>query len=958
MLNIGTFNCRGITSFSEKVNIVNDVAKHGLLICAIQETHIKDCDKFSVFCEYDRNFYNIHTISCDSNRRGIGFVVREDLNCEIVKISDRLAVAKIVYKDYGNIKILRIINVYAPPRTRSKEYKIEIEKLYQDLERNLITGSLFHTFICGDFNISLGQAHSNYPVNVGHYGKGKTSEYAWYLLDLLQRHDLYATNTNFQHKISHITTWQAEYTRKGRRNPIRTQIDYIIAHKNWKRNNTNARSYINTNVTSDHRLVVSNFHVNWKKLVSPNKTNKNICVDHLRNPGTKQQYYEQVHSKLSDLPNSINAKTVWKTLCNICITSSEDLKPDIKYNKPHDEDLRTLVDHQKAVRVIIQNCNDDSKKTALKRHRNRVKNDIRKKLKHIENTKILEQLEVIENTKNDSRRMFKAVQQLQRKETTNVHVKNNDGNVVNSPKQQMDIISEYFEGVFNPPGTPPLPEVTPQALTTPFTEEEITSAVKTLKNNKSAGIDQLKAEHLKYAPTKLHRIIAEILNHACETGEYPEELSTALLTPLQKPGKEKGPPKNLRPIMLLSTLRKILAICVIRRFSDRLFDEVIPQTQAAYRSGRSTTELIFSFRTLIEKAITSESYEVHLLMIDMSAAFDCIRRDVLINDLKTVLNNDELHLLSLLLNNIKIAIKLKNKIGDFFDSVIGSPQGDAASAVLFITYLARSKRKYPNYLFDVYNNIAFLLDQQYSDDCSMLCTDLGVLSDVKRETLCHLKQRNLKVNDSKTEEYTIKRNGSDQWKRCKLVGSLLDTSEDIKRRKQLANNAFCKLKVVLLSKKISTSVKLRVFKCYIESIFMYNAETWGLTSTQENEIDTFQRKLLRIILGIRWSANNWISNEELYNRTKQVRWSQTIRNRRLSFYGHVCRLDERTPARQALNEVLRPVKTPRGRAKNTYISTVKKDLRKCGINSLRDTLEIAKDRQRYHGMCMVKRNSP
>ena len=68
----------------------------------------------------------------------------------------------------------------------------------------------------------------------------------------------------------------------------------------------------------------------------------------------------------------------------------------------------------------------------------------------------------------------------------------------------------------------------------------------------------------------------------------------------------------------------------------------------------------------------------------------------------------------------------------------------------------------------------------------------------------------------------------------------------------------------------------------------------------------------------------------------------------------MCRLDERTPARQALNEALRPVKTPRGRARTTYISTVRKDLRKCGINSLQDTLAIATDRRRYHGMCMVR----
>ena len=39
----------------------------------------------------------------------------------------------------------------------------------------------------------------------------------------------------------------------------------------------------------------------------------------------------------------------------------------------------------------------------------------------------------------------------------------------------------------------------------------------------------------------------------------------------------------------------------------------IPVSQAAHRSGRSMTELIFSLKVLAEKAITSSSYEIHVL---------------------------------------------------------------------------------------------------------------------------------------------------------------------------------------------------------------------------------------------------------------------------------------------------------------------------------------------------------
>ena len=95
---------------------------------------------------------------------------------------------------------------------------------------------------------------------------------------------------------------------------------------------------------------------------------------------------------------------------------------------------------------------------------------------------------------------------------------------------------------------------------------------------------------------------------------------------------------------------------------------------------------------------------------------------------------------------------------------------------------------------------------------------------------------------------------------------------------------------------------------------IYNSEVWGLTTTQKN---VYQRKLLRNILGIRYSAKNWISNDELYNITKLDPWSNTIWKRRQQFFGHVCRLDTRTPAIIALNEVLRPLNQTYGGSKNT-----------------------------------------
>ena len=71
-----------------------------------------------------------------------------------------------------------------------------------------------------------------------------------------------------------------------------------------------------------------------------------------------------------------------------------------------------------------------------------------------------------------------------------------------------------------------------------------------------------------------------------------------------KPGKKKGPPGNLRPIILLSVLRNLLTICLMRRTWDRLKTR-IPLDQAAYQEGRSTTEQVFFHETTCR-----ESYHI------------------------------------------------------------------------------------------------------------------------------------------------------------------------------------------------------------------------------------------------------------------------------------------------------------------------------------------------------------
>jgi hypothetical protein len=216
----------------------------------------------------------------------------------------------------------------------------------------------------------------------------------------------------------------------------------------------------------------------------------------------------------------------------------------------------------------------------------------------------------------------------------------------------------------------------PVKMDKPFTSQEIERAARGMKNNKSSGIDNINAEYVKYAANEIHQGIADILNETAATGKYPAEMKIGLLTPLPKPGKKQGPPANLRPIILLSVLRKLLAICLIKRCWNRLSTQ-IPLSQAAYQVGRSTTEQVFAVKLLAEKAITSSHYNIYILMLDMSKAFDTVNRKLLLEDLQDVLNEDEMHMMTVLINDVKIRVRVGQELGNEINTEVGIAQETA-----------------------------------------------------------------------------------------------------------------------------------------------------------------------------------------------------------------------------------------------------------------------------------------
>ena len=84
---------------------------------------------------------------------------------------------------------------------------------------------------------------------------------------------------------------------------------------------------------------------------------------------------------------------------------------------------------------------------------------------------------------------------------------------------------------------------------------------------------------------------------------------------------------------------------------------------------------------------------------------------------------------------------------------------------------------------------------------------------------------------------------------------------------------------------------MKVFNSCVVSTLLYGCETWTLRKIDTEKLDAFERKCFRKMLGISWRDK--VRNEEVESRIGQVKKaSQKVKERKLSMFGHICRMQD------------------------------------------------------------------
>lgn len=218
------------------------------------------------------------------------------------------------------------------------------------------------------------------------------------------------------------------------------------------------------------------------------------------------------------------------------------------------------------------------------------------------------------------------------------------------------------------------------------TQQEVSTAIKSLKYNKSPGNDGVTTEALKLGKLSLRPHLTNLFNTMLRTGKVPLTFCHSNIILLHKKGDRKDI-NNYRPISLISNIYTIFIKIILTRITQEL-DSHQPPEQAGFRTKFSTTDHMQAVNQIIQK-VSEFNKELYIAFVDYTKAFDNLTH----NSIFSALSQQNIHptyikLLQIIYNHSTANVKLQS-LGPSFSILKGVKQGDPLSPKLFTSALQK-----------------------------------------------------------------------------------------------------------------------------------------------------------------------------------------------------------------------------------------------------------------------------
>ena len=899
----------------------------------------------------------------DLHHEGVAIILKKGVErclLEWKPVNNRLISARLKGRHIN----ITIIQCYAPTNDSSEEDKDDFyNQLQTEIEK---TPRHDLTILMGDLNAKVGNNNTDYERIMGKHGMGTRNENGERLVEFCAMNNLVIGGTLFTHRDIHKLTWNSPNGRD------RNQIDHLMINGMWRRSLLDVKTKRSADVGSDHHLVVALIKTKLKKTGARPTTQARFDTQQLKDNTTKTAFISELRNRfqilqdISEQQENPSVDTTWKQIATLYTeTSRKKLGHQKRKNNKNwiqQETLEAIEERREIKRKMLQ-----TKSPRLQERQEEMYREANRKVKRLarhDKRVAIEQLadEAEEAAaRGEQGKVYKITKQVcgKFKGSTGGPVKDRQGKLLTTEKEQEERWAEHFQEVLNRPSpdeTADIPEATEDLdiITDPPTKEEIVAAIKTLQNGKSPGQDNLDAELFKADPELAATILHPLFTAIWEGEKVPDDWTKGVIVKIPKKGALNDC-NNWRGITLLSVPSKILAKIIIQRVSDAA-DSTLRKEQAGFRKHRGCIDQIFALRNIIEQC-TEWQRQLYVNFVDFEKAFDSIHRDSLWNILRHYgIPSKLVRLIKSFYDNFRCSVGHSDTL---FEVKTGVRQGCVMSAVLFNLaidwVMKKTTEDSPRGIrWNLFSNLD---DLDFADDLALLSHTHQHIQDKTNRLQKFGQQVGLRISSKKTEMMTInvstpapvQVNGEDlrQADKFTYLGSIIrpegGTKEDIHSRLGKARSVFRDMNNIWRSAQYSTNTKLKLYQSCVVSTLLYGSECWRMTEADLTKLRSFHTTCLRRIQRIFWPQK--ISNEDLLRRCKQVDMGTIISRRRWRWIGHVLRKEPQSITRTALHWTP-DGKRKRGRPRTTWRRTVEDEM-KAIQHSWGSLARLAQDRRKW-----------
>jgi hypothetical protein len=328
----------------------------------------------------------------------------------------------------------------------------------------------------------------------------------------------------------------------------------------------------------------------------------------------------------------------------------------------------------------------------------------------------------------------------------------------------------------------------------------------------------------------------------------------------------------------------------------------LSEEQYGFRPGRSTVDLIFTLRQVMESR-WEQKLPMLITFLDLEKAYDHLPRKVVWDCLKRKgIRTGLIERIKSTYMNCMSRVQTSAGMTAWFGVNSGVRQGSVLSPLLFIVVMDDMLLKVKGQ-----SDKGPTKTMIYADDIVIWGENS---KDVQREVDEWNKvteEYGMKISTEKSESVVLQRNGKIKVDKIRLKGEELKTLDEfrylgsivtnearigreIQKRVQQAEGFYQKVRKLLWNENFPRKCKTLLYNSYFVPILTYGAVTWTTGWKEESRIQAAEMKFLRSIAGV--SKIERKKSKIIRREIGVERLQYRIGRERLRWYGHMKRMEE------------------------------------------------------------------